>query len=120
MCVLLIFNDNVFSVEDNVTDVENTGSNIWNYYNIDDAQSKRGGTKNIRCIFCDTSLTEGSNVLAQKKANVGACVLICKKDNNRYVEFKIVQKVLNIEMMAKERMLSARNESQAKNLLCIQ
>ena len=94
MCVLLIFNDNVFSVEDNVTDVENTGSNIWNYYNIDDAQSKRGGTKNIRCIFCDSSLTgaiiilqfissfrpyPGRAVLEQKKANVGACVSILKK-----------------------------------------
>ena len=84
-------NDNVLSVEDYAEDVENTGSNIWNYYKVDGAQSKLGGTKNIRCIFCDSSLT-GRTVLAQKRANVGACVSIRKKDKNQYVEFKIAQK----------------------------
>ena len=44
----------------------------------------------------------GRAVLEQKKANVGACVSILKKDDNRYVEFKIAQKALN-EMMANER-----------------
>ncbi len=53
----------------------------------------------------------GRAVLAQKKANVGACVPIRKKDDNRYAEFKIAQKALNKEMMAKERLLSC---SQAK------
>ena len=74
------------------------------------AESKREGAKNIRCIICDTSLT-GKAVLAQKKASVGACVPLRKKDDNRSVEFKIVQKDLNKEMMAKARLLSC---SQAK------
>ena len=109
-------NDIVLSVEDDAEDVENTGSIIWNYYKIDGAQSKRGGAKNIRCIFCDTYLTGcsssrafahilGRAVLAQKKANVGACVPIRKKDDNRHKEFKIAQKALNKEMMAKERLI---------------
>ena len=78
MCFLLMSNDNVLSVEDYAKDVENTGSNIWNYYKVDGAQSKWGGAKNIRCIFCDTLLTGpgGRAVLAQKKANVGACIPI--------------------------------------------
>ena len=83
-------NNNVLSVEDDAEDVEHTGSIIWNYYKVDGAQSKRGGAKNITCIFCDTSLTGcsssrafahilGRAVLAQKKANVGACVPIHEK-----------------------------------------
>ena len=61
MCFLLMSNDNVLYVEDDAEDVENTGSNIWNYYRVHCAQSKWGGTKNIRCIFCDNraSLTGG-------------------------------------------------------------
>ena len=114
-------NNNVLSIEDDAKVVEHAGSIIWNQ-NVDGAQSKRGGAKNATCIFCDTSLTGcsssrafahilGRAVLAQKKANVGACAPIRKKDDNRYAEFKIAQKALNKEMMAKERLLSC---SQAK------
>ena len=102
--------DNVLSAEYDAEHVEKAGSNIRNYYKVDGAQSKRGGAKNIKCIFCDTSLA-GRAFLVQKKANVGACVPIRKKDNNWYVEFNIVQKILNKEMMAKEWLLSC---SQAK------
>ena len=81
------------------------------------AQSNQGGAKNIRCIFCDTSLTGcssswafahilGRAVLAQKKANIAACVPICKKDDNWYVEFKKTKKGLNKEMMAREQLIS--------------
>ena len=82
MCFLLMSNDNVLSVEDDAEHVENTGSNIRNYYKVDGAQSKW----NIRCIFCDHFLTGGRAVLAQKKANVGSCVRIRKNDYNRYVD----------------------------------
>ena len=43
-----------FQFEDYAADDENTGSNIWNYHQVDGAQSKLGGAKNIRCIFSDT------------------------------------------------------------------
>jgi hypothetical protein len=43
-------------------------------------------------------------VLAQKKANVGACVPIQKKDEYRHAEFMIAQKALSREMMVKERL----------------
>ena len=79
-------------VEDYAEDVDKTGSNFWNYYKV------------------IASLT-GRAVLAQKKANVGACVPIRKMDKNRYVEFKIAWKILNKDIMAKERPLSC---SQAK------
>ena len=49
-------NNNVLSVEDDAEVVEHRGSIVWNY-NVDGAQSKRGGAKNITCIFCDTSFT---------------------------------------------------------------
>ena len=56
-------NDNELSVEDNAEDVENTGTNIWNHYKIDGAQLKLAGTKNIRCIFSNTVLTESLSVV---------------------------------------------------------
>ena len=40
-------NDNVLSIEDDAEDVESKGSDIWHYYQVDGAQSKRGGAKNI-------------------------------------------------------------------------
>ena len=40
----------------------------------------------------------------QKKANVGACVPLRKKDEYRHAEFIIAQKALNREMMVKERL----------------
>ena len=39
--------NNMLSVEDDAEDVENTGSKIWNYYEVDGDQSKREGTKNM-------------------------------------------------------------------------
>ena len=104
-----------------VEDIEQTGSIIWKYYKIDGAQSKRGGAKNVTCTFCDTVFTGcsssqafahilGRAVLGKQRSNVGACVPIRKDD--RYAQFKnAAQRVLNKEMMAKERMLSS---SQAK------
>ena len=91
---------------------------------MDGAQSKRGGAKNITCIFCDTSLTGcsssrafahilGGAALAQKRPNVGACVPICKDGDNQHADFKTAQKVLDKEMMAKERLLESK-------LFCIQ
>ena len=53
----------------------------------------------------------GRAVLGQKRPNVGACVPMNKDDDNRCAQFKNAQKVLNKEMMAKERLLSS---SQAK------
>ena len=41
MCFLFMPNDNMLSVEDNDEDVENTGSNVWNYCKVDGAQSKQ-------------------------------------------------------------------------------
>ncbi len=38
-------------------DVEQTGSIIWNNYEIDGAQSKQGCAKNAMCTFCDSSFT---------------------------------------------------------------
>ena len=48
-------------------DVVYTGQIIWNYQKVDYAQSKGEDAKKIRCIFCDTSLTEyrSSGALAQ-------------------------------------------------------
>ena len=114
----------VFSSQDAEVDedVEQTGTSIWNHYQIDGVQSKRGGAKNITCTFCDTTFAGcsstrtfahilGRAVLGQKRSNVGACVPKRQVDDTRYAHFKIAQKVLNTEMMAKERQLSS---SQAK------
>ena len=75
------------------------------------AQSKRGGAKNIRCIFfyffdlvqfiSSFRPNPWLSCSCAKESNVGACEPICNKDDNRYV----VQKALNKEMMAKERLL---------------
>ena len=73
----------MLSIEDDAEDVQHTGSIGCNYYNVDGAQSKRGGAKNIPCIFCGTSLAGRSSsrafahilgraVLKQMRANVGA------------------------------------------------
>ena len=89
---------------------------------LNGAQSNQDGAKNIRCIFCNTSLTGcisywafanilGRAVLEQKKVNVAAWVPMSKKDDKWYVEFKMNQKFLNKEMMAKEQLPSC---SQAK------
>ena len=77
----MISNDIVLSVEDHAEDVKNTGSKISNYYKIDGAQSKLPGTKNIRCIFCDTFLTEGRAVLVQKKQMLDLVFQLCKNDD---------------------------------------
>ncbi len=124
MLVMSIEEVEVFSSQDAEVDedVEQTGTLIWNYYQIDGVQSKRGGAKNITCTFCDTTFAGcsstrafahilGRAVLGQKRSNVGACVPKRQVDDNRYAHFKIAQKVLNTEMMAKERQLSS---SQAK------
>ena len=47
----------MLSVEDDPKDVEDSGLIIWNYYKVDGAQSKQGGAKYIKCLFCETSLT---------------------------------------------------------------
>ena len=120
---------NVLSVPDDqpaaqdAQDVEQTGSIIWNYYKIDGVQSKQGGAKNVRCAFCDTAFIGcsssrafahilGRAVLDQKRPNVAACAPIRKEDDNRYAQFKTAQKVLNKEMMAKERQLSTSQKRQ--------
>ena len=103
--------------------IEATKSIIWNYYKIDGVQSKRGGAKNVMCTFCDTVFTGcsssrafahilGRAVLGQKRASVGACVPIRKEDDNRNDQFKIAQKVLNTEIMSKERLLSSLQKQQ--------
>ncbi len=110
----------VFSSQDAEVDedVEQTGTSIWNYYQIDGVQCKLGGAKNITCSFCDTTFAGcsstrafahilGRAVLGQKRSNVGACVPKRQVDDNRYAHFKIAQKVLYTEMMAKERQLSS-------------
>ena len=54
----------------------------------------------------------GRALLGQLRSKVGACVTIRKDDHKYYAQFKYsAQRVLNKEMMAKERMLSS---SQAK------
>ena len=103
-------------------DIEQTGSIIWKYYKIDGVQSKRGGAKNVTCTFCDTAFAgcsssrafahiPGRAVLGQQRSNVGAFVPIRKDDDNRYVQIKNAQRVLNKEIMAKERL---QGSSQAK------
>ena len=56
MCFLLMSNDNVLSVGDNAEDVENTGSNIWNYYKVDGAHCSEQ-TRSHSVTFCETSFT---------------------------------------------------------------
>jgi hypothetical protein len=53
MLVLSIEEVEVFSSQDAEVDedVEQTGTSIWNHYQIDGVQSKRGGAKNITCTF---------------------------------------------------------------------
>ena len=103
---------------------EPTGSIVWNYFKIDGVQSKRGGAKNVKCIFCDSDLIGcrssrafahilGRPVLDQKKANVKACVPIRKVDDNRYAEFKTAKKVLDKKMTAKEAQLSSTKAKQS-------
>ncbi len=84
---------------------------------VDGVQSKKGGAKNVTCIFCDTFFVGcsssrafahilGRSVLDQKKSNVKPCIPMCKDGDNRYAEFKNAQKVLNKEMTSKEAQLS--------------
>ena len=114
--------DEVEDPEREDEDIEPSGPIIWNYFKVAGVQSKSCGAKNVTCNFCDTVFVGcsssrafahilGRPVLGQKKSNAKACVPIRKSDDNRYAEFKIAQKVLNTEMMAKERQLSS---SQAK------
>ena len=62
---------------------------------VDNAQSKQGGAKNIRCIFCNTFLTGRRAVLVQKKAHVGSCIpisellLVCLKANKSVLDSMI-------------------------------
>ena len=55
----------------------------------------------------------GGAALAQKRPNVGACVPIRKDGDYQHADFKTAQKVLDKEMMAKERL-------QQSKLFCIQ
>ena len=67
MCFLFLSNDNVLSVVDYAEHVENTGSNIRNYYKVDGAQSKQGGAKNIRCIICDNFCLGAEQFLRKRR-----------------------------------------------------
>ena len=90
---------------------------------MDGAQSKRCGAKNAMCAFCDSSFTGcstsqafahllGRAVLGQKIANIGSCAPIRKEDDNRYIQFKSAEKVLNKDMMAEEQQLSTLQRKQ--------
>jgi hypothetical protein len=105
-------------------DIEPTGPIIWNYFKVSGVQSKSGGAKNVTCNFCDTVFVGcsssrafahilGRPVLGQKKSNVKSCVPLRKSDDNRYVEFKTAQKVLNQEMTSKEEQLSSSKANQS-------
>jgi hypothetical protein len=94
----------------------------WNYYKMDGAQSKPGCAKNAMCALCDSSFTGcstsrafahllGRAILGQKIANIGSCVPIHKEDD--HIQFKSAQKVLNKDMMAEERQLSALQRKQS-------
>ena len=39
------------------SEVVQTGSIVWNNYNIEGALNKRGGAKNVMCTICDTAFT---------------------------------------------------------------
>jgi len=105
-------------------DAVQTGPIIRNYYESDGVQSRRGGAKNITCTFCDTPFTGcsssrayahilGRAVLGQTRPNIGACKPIRKDNDDRYAQFKIAQRILNNEMMAKERLHSSSKAKQS-------
>ena len=89
---------------------EHIVSFIWNHYRIDGAQSKQDGAKSSSRAF--THILGGA-ACAQKISNVGACVTMCKYGDNQHADFKIAQKFLDKEMIAKERL-------QQSKLFCIQ
>jgi hypothetical protein len=107
--------------EDNDEVVEHTGTIIWNYFKSVGVLSKKGGAKNVTCIFlrycfqpftgCSSSRAIahilGRPVLGQKKSNIKACVPIRKDDDNRYVQFKTAEKFLDKGMVSKEAQLSS-------------
>jgi hypothetical protein len=102
--------------EDDDEVIEHTGTIIWKYYKSVGFRRKKGGAKNVICIFymaftggsSSRALTHilGRQVLGQEKSNIKACVPIRKDDDNRYVQFKTAQKILNKEMVSKEAKLS--------------
>ena len=112
--------DKVLEIEESTEDtddIDQVGPIIWTYYKIDGYQSKRGGSKNVTCLFCDNNFTGcsttrafahilGRAVLGQKKANVAKCVPICKIDDDRQVLFKAAQQVLENAVGVKEREMS--------------
>jgi hypothetical protein len=91
-------------------DIELTGTINWNYYKIVGVLSKRGGAKNVKCIFCDCAFPGcsstraiahilGRPVFGQKKAIIKSCVPVRKDYDNRNAQFKAAQTVLNQEML---------------------
>ena len=116
--------DEVQDLEREDGDIQPRGSIIWNYFKIDGVQSKKGGAKNVTCIFCDHVLIGcsssrafahilGRPVLDQRKSNVKACIPIRRDDDDRYAKFKNAQKDLNKEMMSKEAQLSSSKAKQS-------
>ena len=123
--------DEVQDLERDDGDIQPRGSIIWNYFKIDGVQSKKGGAKNVTCIFCDHVLIGcsssrafahilGRPVLDQRKSNLKACIPIRRDDDDRYAKFKNAQKDVNKEMMSKEAQLSSSKAKQAvlKELVC--
>jgi hypothetical protein len=114
--------DEVQDLEREDGDIQPKESIIWNYFKIDGVQSKKGGGKNVTCIFCEHVLIGcsssrafahilGRPVLDQRKSNV--CIPIRRDDDDRYAKFKNAQKDLNKEMMSKEAQLSSSKAKQS-------
>ncbi len=72
---------------------------------------------NMHLLRCSSSRAFahilGGAALAQKRPNAGSCVPVRKDGDNQHADFKTAQKVLDKEMMAKERL-------QESKLFCIQ
>ena len=119
--------DEVLEIEESnedTDDIDQAGPIIWTYYKIDGYQSRRGGSKNVTCLFCDNNFTGcsttrafahilGRAVLGQKRANVAKCVPIRKIDDDRQALFKAAQKVLENAVEAKEREMSISKAKQS-------
>ena len=92
---------------------QESGQIIWKYFKSFGIQSKKGGVKNVTCMFCDSQMSGcgssrayahllGRPVLGQSKMGVKACHPLRNSRDNRYVMFKSAQRLLEIEMKVKE------------------
>ena len=87
---------------------------FWQYFTVtNNANARKGCTKNAVCMFCDKSFSGcstsraaahvlGHPVLAQEKAGIRPCIAIYRKDYDRRGALRTAQKTIGEMMWGKQ------------------